>query len=352
MDLDKVERFCEVDRSDMMRLVLDFSEEIIQAVDIGNRFDIPEGYNRFSKILVTGMGGSAIPGDFLKSLLWEELPVPLVVNKGYSIPRFADSDTLTFAISYSGATEETIAAFRVAKEAGVKIIGITSGGELLLLCREFGVPYLLVPGGRQTRTSFGYLLFSILKVLERIGITRDRTKEVQETVQVIKKMSEEIGPRVPSSQNSAKALTAKLLGRFPVIFGSRGCNDIVALRWKQQFNENSKVLARCEAFPELDHNEVVAWSLPGIMCEQGEVIFLRDEQEPPRIRKRIEVTRELLDLHGINIAEVWSRGHSALARLLSLSYFGDFVSLYLAILKEVDPTPTEAIAFIKEKMVS
>jgi glucose/mannose-6-phosphate isomerase len=352
MDLDEVERFCEVDRSDMMRLVLDFPEEIIEAVDIGNRFSIPEEYNRFSKILVTGMGGSAVPGDFLRSLLWEELPVPLVVNRDYSFPRFADSDTLAFAISYSGATEETIAAFRAAKEAGVKIVGITSGAELLLLCRKFNIPYLLVPGGRQTRASFGYLLFSILKVLEKIGIIRDRTEEVQETVQVIKKMREEIGPGAPSSQNSAKSLAVKLFGKFPVIFGTRGYSDIVALRWKQQFNENSKILARCEAFPELNHNEIVAWGLPGIMHEQGQVIFLRDEQEPPRIRKRIEVTREFLNLHGIDIAEVWSCGRSPLARALSLSYFGDFVSLYLAILKEVDPTPTEAIAFIKQKMAS
>jgi glucose/mannose-6-phosphate isomerase len=352
MDLDEVNRFGEVDCSDMMQLVLHLPEDIADAVGIGHIFDLPEGYKKFSHILVTGMGGSGILGDFLCSLLRQELSVPVVVNKDYSIPRFVNSDTLVFTISYSGTTEELIAAYNMAKERGAKIIGVTSGGRLLLLCHQADIPCLVVPPGRQTRTSFGYLLFSLLAVMHRIGIGGIRDDDIQETIQVLGQMRQELGPQAPGVQNQAKSLAAKLGGKLPLIVGTYGFSDVVALRWKQQFNENSKVLARCEVFPELNHNEIVAWGSEGEMLKQVEAIFLRDSQEPPRMKTRIKVSQEFLDLHGVSFTQVWSRGGSPLARLLSLSYFGDFVSLYLAILNDVDPTPIEAIASIKQRMAS
>ncbi len=350
MDLDKVEMFSQIDKSNMMGLVLGLPEEILEAVEIGFRFDLPEGYKRYSKILVTGMGGSGIPGDFLTSLLLKELSVPLVVNKDYSIPHFTDKDTLVFAISYSGMTEETIAAFQAARRVGAKIIGVTSGGELLLLCQDEGIPYIKMPQGRQTRASFGYLLFSVLIALQRLDAITDKTKDIQETVQVVRKMPLEIGPSVAMAQNPAKSLASMLYGKFAVLFGSHAYTDVVASRWKQQLNENSKFLARCDTFPELNHNEIVGWESPELT--QNEVVFLRDDKEPPRIKRRIEVTKEFLKSRQASVTEVWSQGDSVLARLLSLSYLGDFVSLYLAILNEVDPTPTEAIVYLKQKMAA
>jgi len=352
MDLDSVEMFGQVDKSDMMGLALALPQEILEAVAIGNRLDIPEGYGDFSRILAIGMGGSGIPGDFLKALFWEELPMPMVVDRGYTIPRFVDRDTLAFAISYSGNTEETLAAFGAAREAGAKLISVTSGGELLRISSELGVPCLKVPAGRQTRASFGYLVFSLLAVLQKMKVIGDQTGDIQETVQVVEKMRQDLGPSVTIARNPAKSLALKLSGKSAILFGTHVHTDVVALRWKQQLNENSKAVARYEVFPELNHNEIVAWDSFHTMPDQMEAVFLRDEQEPSQIRKRIEVTREFLGLRGVSSTEVWSQGRSALARLVSLSYYSDFVSLYLALLNDVDPTPVEAIAFFKQKLAS
>ena len=352
MNLDNFEKFGRIDRSNMMEVVLDFPREIAEAVEIGSRLDIPTEYKRFSRILIAGMGGSAIPGDFLKALLWDELPVPLVVNRGYTTPRFVDGDTLVFAISYSGDTEETLAAFRGAREAGAKLITVTSGGQLLQLSKELGIPCLRVPGGRQTRASFGYLSFPLLTALQRMGVIGDKTKDVEETIQVVEKMRRELAPSVATAQNAAKALALKLSGKFALIFGTHAHTDVVALRWKQQLNENSKAPARYEVFPELNHNEIVAWDSPWFMPAQTEAVFLRDERESSRIQKRIEVTREFLGSRGVSLTEVWSQGNSSLARLISLSYFSNFVSLYLALLDDVDPTPVEPIAYFKRKLAS
>jgi len=352
MNLDKTETFAQIDRSNMMSLVLGFPDEIREAVDIGNRLDIPSGYKKFSKISVTGMGGSGIPGDFLKALLSRELPLPLIVNKDYSVPRFTDRDTLVFAVSYSGNTEETIAAFKAAHEVGAKIIGVTSGGELLKLCQDRSIPCIIIPDGRQTRASFGYLFFSILTLLQRLNIIGAKTRDIQETVAVTQKMRQELGPSVVTTNNAAKSLALKLSGKSVIIYGTQSHTDAVALRWKQQLNENSKMPARYEAFPELNHNEIVAWDSPQINRTQTEVILLRDEQEFSQIKKRIEVTKEFLGSRGISTTEVWSQGHSLLARLISLSYFSDFVSFYLAMLNNVDPTPVEAILYFKQKLAA
>jgi glucose/mannose-6-phosphate isomerase len=346
MNIDSMEMFSQIDRSDMVKFVLGLPGEIYEAVDIGNSFEIPRGYKQGSDILVTGMGGSGIPGDFLKALLSKELPVPLIVNKDYSVPRFTDKNTLVFAISYSGNTEETIAALKAANEVNARIIGITSGGKLLKLCQDAGTPFIQIPRGRQTRASFGYLLFSILTVLQRLDIVADKT------IDVVRKVRQEIGPSVATASNAAKSLALKLSGKSVVIYGTHNHTDVAALRWKQQLNENSKMPARYEALPELNHNEIVAWDSPGATHEQMEVVFLRDEQELPQIKRRIEVTREFLDSRGISTTEVWSQGRSLLARLISLSYFSDFMSLYLALLNDVDPTPIEAIAYFKQKLAA
>ena len=330
MDIDNTDMFSQVDMSEMMKLVIGFPGEIYEALDIGRRFDMPRGYRGISDIVVTGMGGSGIPGDFLKTLLYKELPVSLTVNKDYSIPRFTDRNTLVFAISYSGNTEETLSAFHLAKEARAKIIGVTSGGELLKLCKDNDIPFILIPGGRQTRASFGYLFFSVLTILQRLNLIPDKTEDIQETIDVVRSVREEIGPPVATADNSAKSLAQKLNSKSVVLYGSQGRTDVAALRWKQQLNENSKMTARYEAFPELNHNEIVSWDDPHLEADKVEVIFLRDEQEHQQIKKRIEVTKDFFGTRKISTTEVWSYGKSFLARLISLSYFSDFVSALTA----------------------
>jgi glucose/mannose-6-phosphate isomerase len=208
----------------------------------------------------------------------------------------------------------------------------------------------LIPGGRQTRASFGYLLFSILTILQRLNLIPDKTEDIQETIDVVRSVREEIGPPIATADNTAKSLAKKLNGKSVVLYGSQGLTDVAALRWKQQLNENSKMTARYEVFPELNHNEIVSWDAPQLEADKVEVVFLRDGQEHQQIKRRIEATEDFLGTRKVSTTEVWSQGKSFLARLISLSYFSDFVSVYLALLNDIDPTPVKAIAYFKQKL--
>ncbi len=350
MNLDNLEQYSEIDKSNMMRLILDFPEQVLEGIEIADRLEIPGDFDGFSEILITGMGGSGIPGDFLRVYLRQDLRVPLIVNKEYTVPRFVSKKTLVFAVSYSGTTEETIAAFHATRKAGAKMIGVTSGATLGHLCKEYNVPCVLAPTNRQTRTSFGYLFSSILIILQRLGFVPDKKTEIEETINVLKQIREELEPEVPTRKNIAKKIALKLVGKIPFIYGVRDDTDVVALRWRQQFNENSKTIASSEAFPELDHNETVAFDTPRRNYDMYEMLLLRKKNESPKIRKRIELSKSIFKLRRIHFTEIWSKGVSSLAKLLSLSYTGDFTSIYLAIANGVDPTPVKTIKRIRDAL--
>ena len=349
MSLDDLTYISNVDRSNMLKLVLEFPQQILGGVEIASKLEIPSSYADVSKILATGMGGSGIPGDYLKASLKHAINVPFAVNKDYTLPRFVDAETLVLAISYSGTTEETIAAFHAARKVGAKIIGITSGATLGDLCKKYAVPCVLVPAGRQSRASFGYLFSSALVLLQRLGFIPDMRTHIEEAVDVLKRMTTELRPEIPTSKNIAKSVAVKLVGKMPFIYGVRDYN-VVALRWRQQFNENSKIVASNEAFPELDHNEIVAFDSSDESYKMYEMILLRQEGEDPRIARRIELSKSIFRSQKVSFTELWSRGSGVLAKLLSLTYIGDLVSVYLAVARGTDPTPVETIKRIREVM--
>src|SRR3989339_832692 len=327
--LDDKKRVGDIDKGGMLLAVTNFPDMLANAIGL-----LPQGSLRQQKkikqLVVAGMGGSAIAGDILGSLLREKAPFPVFVNRSYYSPAFVDKETVFFAISYSGNTEETLGATKEAAKRGAKIICITSGGALKKLAEQHGFPFYLIPAGFQPRAALPYLLAPILNAVKALGLAELKEKELQETL--------------------AKQTAQKLLGKTPLVFASVGITDSVGLRFKTQLNENSKIMAAINLFPELNHNEIVALAALKRNQHNYSLLFLRDEKDSERIKKRMEITKSLIgnQLGGVN--QIWSKGKSRLARILSLIYLGDFVSVYLAILQGIDPTPVEAITRLKKEL--
>jgi glucose/mannose-6-phosphate isomerase len=351
-NLDDPKYIKSIDLAGMLGVVESFADQLRGAFAAAESADLkhlalPGAVGAISSIVTLGMGGSGIGSDVVKSLFEDSLAVPFIVNKGYSLPAFVDAGTLVVAVSYSGETEETLETFEKAVEAGANILVITGGGRILARSKELDLPMMIVPAGLQPRAAIGYLGFGLAALLNRIGCVDIDSGDFLEAVESAEKTAAACGGTVSSEENPAKQLAAAITGRMPVIYGSEGITAAAALRWKSQINENSKTPAFWNIFPELNHNEIVGWQELGDLTKNFFLIILRDSGERDRVAKRIEITVPLIENNLGAFAEAYSAGSSKMARLVSLVCFGDFVSVYLALISGVDPTPVESIRKLK-----
>ncbi|MEM0313393.1 MAG: bifunctional phosphoglucose/phosphomannose isomerase [Candidatus Bathyarchaeia archaeon] len=345
--LDKIDEITRVDKSNMLSFCMDAPKHYEKAAEMAENIVIE--YSRPKTIIVSGMGGSAIGGELLKDWAWSELAVPVEVCRGYSLPAYVKKSTLVFIISYSGETEETLSTLLEAIQRNCMIICISSGGILANLAEKMNLPILKVPAGIPPRAALPYLFIPMLVFMDKLDLASDVEGEISEAVSIMRKTCMENSPETPLKENFSKELALGINGTVPVIYGF-GFYRSVVQRFKQQFNENSKIPAKYEIFPELNHNEVVGWEGAGGIAKYFSAIIIRDKEEGEEIRSRIEATKKavLKDLAGIY--EIWSRGESRLAKMLSILLVGDFVSVYLAILRGVDPTPVKTIDLIKKDL--
>ena len=350
--LDSFKRIEKCDESSMLELIESFPQQCQDAKCIGDGFELPQGFKRsYRNIVCTGLGGSAIGSDLVRSYITEDAQVPVSVNRNYTLPNFVNEDTLVIVSSYSGNTEETLSAYREAVSRGSNIIVITSGGKLEKAAKKDDLPCLTVPEGFPPRCALGYSFFPLLTVLAKIGIIRDQAGSIDGTIRNLRKLKDaKLGYKVPHKDNPAKKMAAEIFGKFPVIYGSSDHIDAVVTRWRGQLAENSKTLSSGHLFPEMNHNEIVGWENPKKVLKECVAIILRDAADHPRISKRMDVTRNLLKRDKVKVLEVSSSGLELLARIFSLVYIGDFVSFYLAILNGIDPTPVEKITMIKREL--
>jgi glucose/mannose-6-phosphate isomerase len=350
VDLDDLE-VLNVDRSGMVQLLLDFAEQVQAGERLGRSAELPRAA-KARAIVVAGLGGSAIGGDLLRSYVSPDCRVPISVNRHYILPAFVGPETLVCVVSYSGNTEETLSAFAEARSRGAPVLTITGGGQLADMATQAGVPVIRVGSGMPPRATLGYLFTPLLVVLSRLGLVPDQHAAIAETVELLRELAAQYRPGVESFRNPPKELARQLYGKWPAVYGVQDFSDVVAYRWRTQFNENSKVLAVHHVFPELNHNEVVGWSGSHSLFNDVWVVMLRDHQEMDRIAQRIEITKSLLQEKAAGITEVWAQGRSRLARTFSLLYMGDFTSYYLALLYGVDPTPVRMIDLLKERLAT
>jgi glucose/mannose-6-phosphate isomerase len=312
-------------------------------------FDLSPVYSDINKVVVLGMGGSAIGGDLVRSLAMSEAKIPVLVHRDYGLPAFIDDKTLVIASSYSGNTEETLSAFELALKTGAKKLAITTGGKLQTMAEENNIPVFKIDYKAQPRAALGFSFLPTLGILQKLGFIKDKSADVAETVQVLEALSARIDEKASLTSNPAKQLAQRLYGCLPVIYGA-GIAAEAAHRWKTQLNENSKAWAFYEVFPELNHNATVGYQYPPELASQLRVVLLRAPSFNQRVQLRYEVTCELLDRAQIAHEFVDSEGNSLLCQMMSLVLFGDYVSYYLAILYRVDPSPVEVINYLKERL--
>jgi glucose/mannose-6-phosphate isomerase len=295
-------------------------------------------------IIVAGMGGSAIGGELARAVLGDHASRPLLTARAYGLPPWTTHETTVVCVSYSGDTEETLACYEAAGVIGARRVVVTSGGALADMARADGVAVIPVSGGYQPRHAVAYMTVGVLEVAALAGVGPRMNSEIDVAADHLEELVIEWGPD-GSDASEAKALARALAGTVPVL-GGAGLTTPIAYRWKSQINENAKTPAWAAELPELDHNEIVGW---GSANEFGRfsAVFLDDDDTHPRVKERIDLTARLVRPGATGVHRVSSRGRTTVERVFSLVLLGDLVSLYLAVLRGVDPAPVDAIEELK-----
>jgi glucose/mannose-6-phosphate isomerase len=333
----------------MMEFLYELPQQFEDSLDM--KFAFAGEYRKsYQNIVISGLGGSAIGGDIIRTLAAGRAQLPVVVNRDYNLPSFVNENTFFAAISYSGNTEETLSAYQQAREKGAAIICLTSAGKLAEMAANDGYAVINVPGHLVPRAATGYLLAPLALFLEEIGLLNNVRLEIEETIQVLKWQRKMLNPEVGTPDNQARQLAEKLKGAIPIIWGSSGLTEAAALRWKAQINENAKSPAYYNLFPELNHNEIVGFEVPQELLSHLAVVMLRDPGDSPQIQKRMAITRQIIEKRVREVIEVSSLGKSFLARFYSLVYLGDYTSVYLAHEYGINPTPVEVIDYLKAEL--
>lgn len=339
-----------IDSGGMFRVITKFPQQLKQAYEIGKFITCKKEYKGISNIIITGLGGSAIGGDLLRSFLQYEIKIPVTVNRNYFLPNYAGTNTLVIVSSYSGETEETISAYNDAKIKGCRIICISSGGNLTVLAENDGFETFKIPKGYQPRCALAFSFILLLMLLVKLGFIKERDSEIASLINFMEDRSKLYSAN-ENNDNPALKIAGQIFGRIPVIYSSNDLLDVVNLRWRGQISENSKSLAFGNLFPELNHNEIVGWQENSKILRNFAIIYLLDREDNPRIIKRQKATKQILEhLRGIDL-EIKSEGNSKLERIFDLIYLGDWISFYLAILYKTDPSPIEKINILKNKLM-
>ncbi|MBN2057955.1 MAG: bifunctional phosphoglucose/phosphomannose isomerase [Candidatus Saganbacteria bacterium] len=347
--LDDREQLARLDSANMLATLAKMPEMLAEARRLAGQVELKKS-KKPRQIVIAGMGGSAIAGDILADLFAQQLKLPLTVNRDYRLPAYVGPETLVMAVSYSGNTEETLAAAKDTLNQGCRLIVITSGGQLAQLAQEHGLTCFPVPKGYQPRAALPFLFLPLLTVLASLDLIAAQGDALDELEQLLTKLVAEYEQSVPQKKNPAKQVAQRLVAKIPLILGSSGTTAAAALRLKTQLNENSKTTAHVAVFPELDHNEIV--NLADL--KRGEHAFallaLRSENDSERMKKRIEITKSLIGGQLGGIIELPAKGKTDLSRLFSLVILGDYISVYLALLRAVDPSDVTIITRLKKEL--
>ncbi len=340
----------ESSRDPMLELVDALPDQMERSRAILDALTTPKKSAR-RRVLLSGMGGSAAAGSLAAGIL-DSQRTQLVVNRRYSLPAWADEDTLLIFSSYSGNTEEVLSVWREAEQrlAAAPRLVISSGGELAELADAAGVPRAVLPGGLPPRASLGFGVGVLFGLLGRMGLFDGAEEGLAEAIELLREARSVVGPQSADGENPAQHLARRLYGKLPLIYSSEGMTAAVAHRWRAQINENAKALAYSNVLPELDHNEIVGWEVATRVRAETHVVVLRDKGDHSRVQRRFELTRGILGSRVPGWEEVESQGSSPIARAMSLVQYGDYVSVYLAEAGGVLATPVSAIEALKQKL--
>jgi glucose/mannose-6-phosphate isomerase len=323
---------------------------IEEALAHGAREPWPAPGREPALLAVGAMGGSAIAGDLTAALCRDRLPRPMIVVREYRWPAFVAADALTLLCSYSGNTEETLALFHEAGRRGAMRLALTTGGKLGEECRKQQVPRQSLPSGFPPRAAVFPSWVAVTRLVYALGWAGDPTPAWTEAAMALAARARALGPGAPEPDNPVKRLARALQGRPVAIYAGSETLGAVALRWRTQLNENAKLLAHSALVPELDHNEIVGWERPEASHRRMSVLILTDADDTPEVARRLVLTAEYARRQGAEVHEISSGDGARLTRMASLVQWGDYLSLYLALLSGVDPTPVASIDEFKRRL--
>ncbi|MEK9151551.1 MAG: bifunctional phosphoglucose/phosphomannose isomerase [Patescibacteria group bacterium] len=337
----------QLDQSNFRQMIIDSPDQFRAGFKLAKNVKVS---GTFKSVMISGMGGSALPGNLFRVYLSDLARrkkltgkrIGIFQNRFYGLPHESYDECLNFICSYSGNTEETIASFEEALKNNLPCVGFSSGGKIETMCREHGVPYVKLPlpaEGFQPRVGTGYFIGAMYQILVNQGLVPDTTGEMLADAKKLK-------AKLPEYEEQGREISAKLVGKTPVIYSTTRYKS-VAMIWKIKINENAKTPAFWNFFPELNHNEMVGFTLP-----QGKfvVVMLRDEEDFPQMVRRFDVTAELLRGKGVEVEMINMPGGSVFEKMFSTILLADFASYYLALAYGTDPTPVDMVEQLKRML--
>lgn len=334
-----------IDKENLRQVIIDFPRQFAEGFALAKNTKLKKG--KFTSICFSGMGGSSLPADLLRTYvdyLFEldpkkNQPLEIIQNKSYALPKRTLKNCFHILASYSGNTEETLTSFREVVDRKLPAIGLANGGKLKELCAKHKIPFIELPAVSQPRYATGYFFSVSLQILTNLGLIEDKSKEIIRSAKQLEEL-------VLKLETPGKALAKKLTGKTPIIHATDRYKS-VALIWKIKINENAKTPAYWNYYPELNHNEMVGYSLPQAKFH---VVTLVDPDDNPRIIKRMQITQPLLRAKGSETSSFEMPGKDLFTKMFGALLLGDWASYYLALNYGQDPTPVDMVEDLKKKL--
>ena len=349
MNLDDSHVIHQFDAGNMLAEIENLPAQLNTAWEQGLRLPLPD-WQGIQRVIIAGMGGSAIGADLLNGYLAPICQLPVFIHRDYDLPAWAfGPETLMIASSHSGNTEETLDAFKKGVQNGCRVQVVTTGGKLASLAAEQNVPCWTFDHSGQPRAAVGFSFGLLLAAFSRLGLVPDQSNELVEAVTAMQEQQVQLKADISASLNPAKRLAGQLVGRWVNVIGS-GMLAPVARRWKGQINELAKCGAGFDTLPEADHNSLAALVNPSDTLYKVVTIFIRSAGDHPRNKLRSRLTQKIYMLEGMNTNDYTSTGKTPLAQLWTTLHFGDYLAFYLAMAYQVDPSPVKAIMDLKDQL--
>lgn len=347
--LDDVARMQAVDKRYMLRLINELPEQCETALGIARDFAIEPPENKPNGVFITGVGDSGLAADMAAAILADEAEVPVISDHGGRLPKHVGENSLVIVVDYTGKSQSALRNIHEAKQRGAHVICVTTGGKLLEAASNDEIKTIKIPPGQLHRSAIGYLFVPLVVTVERLGLAEGQIEKLSHAIKLMKNARESLRFENPTSRNIAKQTAAALFGKLTAIYGAPGYRAAVASRWKSQIDANSKALAFTGAFPELALGDISGWEFANNRCGEFGIVILRDPSDKGEIAELMDASEEVLQQ--FNVIRIDIRGATAMERSLYGVYMGDYVSYYLALLYEVNPSLTENVSLVEAIMI-